>query len=303
MGIRRWDRPADEIPEGSRAAGWGSAGVGRRSVWRGGRNSTSERGFHDRCDRRRRWADRLDAGHRVAAARRAHARAGEAGRTERAVPRAGAARAQRRDDGSARPAGSVPRRQREVPGRRAFRRNRQAVAGPAGHGAPVRPRHSATGHRAVARRACPRTRCRDPARLRGGRTEPGRSRGDGRNGRRRSAALAVSRRLRRRPQHGAQVARRQLSGRAQQGRDAAGGNADDRGPGDGGRRRHGSPQDPAAVRCGTARGRDVPRRRARRRGERGPRGRTDPRGVHAAAAVDRRHRLRRTLAALALPLR
>lgn len=82
-----------------------------------------------------------------------------------------------------------------------------------------------------------------------------------------------------------------------------GGNADDRGPGDGGRRRHGSPQDPAAVRCGTARGRDVPRRRARRRGERGPRGRTDPRGVHAAAAVDRRHRLRRTLAALALPLR
>ena len=34
-----------------------------------------------------------------------------------------------------------------------LRRHHEAVAGPAGHGAPVRPRHPAAGHRAAARRA------------------------------------------------------------------------------------------------------------------------------------------------------
>ena len=47
-------------------------------------------------------------------------------------------------------------------------------------------------------------------------------RGDRRAGRRHAAALALPRRLRRRPQHGAQAARRRLPRRAHQDRDAAG---------------------------------------------------------------------------------
>ena len=179
----------------------------------------------------------------------------------------------------------------------------QAGAGPAGHRAPVRPRHPADHHRPPAGRARRRARRRDPARLRTGRAEPGRRRGDRRAGRRHAAALALPRRLRRRPQHGAQAARRRLPRRARHGRDAAGRDGGDRGSGDGGRRRRRSPQDPAAVRRHAPRGRGVPRRRARRRGGRGPRGPADPRGVQAAAAGDRRHRLRRALTALAVPLR
>ena len=49
--------------------------------------------------------------------------------------------------------------------------------------------------------------------------------------------------------------------------------------------------------------RGVPRRRARRGGGRGPHGPADPRGVQATAAGVRRHRLRRALTALAVPLR
>ena len=51
------------------------------------------------------------------------------------------------------------------------------------------------------------------------------------------------------------------------------------------------------------RGRGVPRRRARRGGGRGPHGPADAGGVQAAAAGVRRHRLRRALTALAVPLR
>jgi hypothetical protein len=64
--------------------------------------------------------------------------------------------------------------------------------------------------RPPADRARHRTRRRDPAWLRTGRAEPGRPRGNRRAGRRHAAALALPRRLRRRPQHGAQAARRRL---------------------------------------------------------------------------------------------
>ncbi len=56
-------------------------------------------------------------------------------------------------------------------------------------------------------------------------------RGDRRAGRRHAAALALPRRLRRRPQHGAQAARRRLPRRAQPGRDAAGRDGGDRAAG------------------------------------------------------------------------
>ena len=48
---------------------------------------------------------------------------------------------------------------------------------PAGHRAPVHPRHPADRHRSPADRARHRTRRRDPARLRAGRAEPGRRTG------------------------------------------------------------------------------------------------------------------------------
>ena len=85
-----------------------------------------------------------------------------------------------------------------------------------------------------------------------------------------TSALALPRRLRRRPQHGAQAARRRLPRRARQGRVAAGRSGSDRGAGDAGRRGGRSPQDPAGVRRRAPRGRGVPRRRARRRSGRGP---------------------------------
>ena len=107
---------------------------------------------------------------------------------------------------------------------------------------------SADDHRPAADRARHRARCRDPARPRAGGGEPGRGRGDRRTGRRHAAARALPGRLRRRPQHGAQAARRRLPRRARQGRDAAGRDGGGRGSGDGGRHRRGSPQDPAAVR-------------------------------------------------------
>ncbi len=132
-------------------------------------------------------------------------------------PRARPARAQHRGDGPARSAGAVPRARQAVPGRWLLRRHRQAVAGAAGHRASVRPRHPAAHHRPPADRARHRARRRDPARLRAGRAEPGRRRGDRRAGRRHAAALALPRRLRRRPQHGAQAARRRLPRRAQPG--------------------------------------------------------------------------------------
>ena len=195
------------------------------------------------------------------------ARAGEGGRADQGRPRARPARAQRRGDGPARPAGTVPRARHAVPGRRLLRRHPQAAAGAAGHRTSLRPRHPAAGHRSPARRARHRARRRDPARLRTGRAEPGRRRRDRRAGRRHAAALPLPRRLRRRPQHGAQAARRRLPRRAQPGRDAAGRDGGDRAPGDGGRRGGRGPQDPAAVRRRAAcRGRAVPRRRARRRG-------------------------------------
>jgi len=63
-------------------------------------------------------------------------------------------------------------------------------------------------------------------------------------------------------------------------------------------------QDPTAVRRRAARrGRGVPRRGAGRGGGRGPHGPAHHGGVPPAAAGDRRHRLRRALPALALPLR
>ena len=260
-------------------------------------------GFDDRRDRCRRRTDRLDAGRRVAAARRAACSCWRRRRSRPGRPRARPARAQHRGDGPARSAGAVPRARQAVPGRRLLRRHRQAVAGPAGHRASVRPRHPAAHHRPPADRARRRARRRDPARLRTGRAEPGRRRGDRRAGRRHAAALALPRRLRRRPQHGAQAARRRLPRRARQGRDAAGRDGGDRAAGDGGRRGGRGPQDPAAVRRRAPRGRGVPRRRARRGGGRGPHGPADPRGVQAAAAGVRRHRLRRALAALAVPLR
>ena len=64
-----------------------------------------------------------------------------------------------------------------------------------------------------------------------------------------------------------------------------------------------SSQDPQGVRRRAPRGRGVSRRRARRRGGRGPHGPADPRGGQTAAAGVRRHRLRGPLTALALPLR
>ncbi len=63
------------------------------------------------------------------------------------------------------------------------------------------------------------------------------------------------------------------------------------------------PQDPAAVRRLTHRGRRIPRRRTRRRGIRGPDGAADPGRTQATVAGRRRHRLRRALTALAVPLR
>ena len=63
------------------------------------------------------------------------------------------------------------------------------------------------------------------------------------------------------------------------------------------------PQDPEAFRYRPRRERGVPCRRARRDGGRGPHGAADPGGVPDAAAGLRRHRLRRALAALAVPLR
>src|SRR6266566_5268358 len=211
--------------------------------------------------------------------------------------------AQRRGDGPARSAGAVPRARPAVPGRWFLRRHQQAVAGPAGHRTSVRPRHPADHHRAPADRARHRARRRDPARLRTGRAEPGRPRGDRRAGRRHTIALALPRRLRRRPQHGAQAARRRLPRRTHQGRDAAGRGGVDRaagGVGCGGGR---SPQDPEAVRRRAPRGRGVPRRRARRGGGRGPHGPADPGRAEAGGAEARRHRLRRALTALAVPLR
>ncbi len=77
-------------------------------------------------------------------------------------------------------------------------------------------------HRTAADRTRGRARRRAAARLRGGRTGPGRARGDGGAGRRHPAALALSGRLRRRPQQGAQAARRRLPRRAQPGRHTAG---------------------------------------------------------------------------------
>src|SRR6266567_2892786 len=211
--------------------------------------------------------------------------------------------AQRRGDGPARSAGAVPRARPAVPGRWFLRRHQQAAAGPAGHRTSVPPRHPADHHRAPADRARHRARRRDPARLRTGRAEPGRPRGDRRAGRRHTIALALPRRLRRRPQHGAQAARRRLPRRTHQGRDAAGRGGVDRaagGVGCGGGR---SPQDPEAVRRRAPRGRGVPRRRARRGGGRGPHGPADPGRAEAGGAEARRHRLRRALTALAVPLR
>ena len=205
-------------------------------------------GLLDRRDRGRRRTDRLDAGLRAAAARRARARAGEGGGADQGRPFARPARAQHRGDGPARSAGAVPRARNAVPDRWFLRRHPQAVAGAAGHRASLRPRHPAAGHRTPADRARHRARRRDPARLRTGRDEPGRARGDRRVGRRHAVALALPRRLRRRPQHGAQAARHRLPRRAQPGRDAAGRDGGDRAAGGGGRRGGRGPQDPAAVR-------------------------------------------------------
>src|SRR5450631_4095217 len=73
---------------------------------------------------------------------------------------------------------AVPRARPAVPGRWFLCRHHQAVAGPGGHRTSVRPRHPADHHRPPADRARHRTRRRHPARLRAGRAEPGRRRGD-----------------------------------------------------------------------------------------------------------------------------
>src|SRR6185437_9561320 len=97
---------------------------------------------------------------------------------------------------------------------RLLRRHQEAGPRPAGHRASLHPRHPAEPDRAPAGRARDRIRHRDPARLRADRAEPGRHRGDRRAGRRHAAARALPRRLRRRPQHGAQAARDRLPRRA-----------------------------------------------------------------------------------------
>ena len=196
----------------------------------------------------------------------------------RVCPRARPARAQHRGDGPARSAGAVPRARQAVPGRRFFAGitkpppDRLDTAHPYILGIPqTTTERLLTEHAAEARR-------RDPARLRTGRAEPGRRRGDRRAGRRHAAALALPRRLRRRPQHGAQAARRRLPRRAHQGRVLLG-EMEVAAP----------PETLAAVvaevrktqqgfRRRAPRGRGVPRRRARRGGGRGPLGPADPRG-------------------------
>ena len=131
--------------------------------------------------------------------------------------------------------GSSPRP--EVRGRRLLRRHHHAVA-PARHRARLHPRHPAAHHRPPARRARRRARRGDPARLRAGRAEQDdhgvtAELADGTRLR-----VALPRRLRRRPQHGAQAARRRRSpANPSQGRDAPRRDGGDRDPGDGGRRR------------------------------------------------------------------
>ena len=200
---------------------------------------------------------RRDAGHRTAAARRAGARAGEGCRADQGGPRPRAARSQHRDPRPARPARPLPPARPAVPARRLLRRHPQARA-PAGFDTCVRPRHPADHHGAAADRARPRARRRDPARLRGGRAQPGRGGGDRRAGRRQPDALALPGRLRRRAQHGAQAARHRLPRRAQPGRHAAGRGGVDRLAGDDRRRGGRGAQDPAALRGHTARRRGVP---------------------------------------------
>ena len=78
-------------------------------------------------------------------------------------------RTQHRGDGPAGSAGAVPRARKAVPDRRVLRRDREALARPAGHRAPVRPRHPADRHRSALGRARHRTRHGRPARLGAGR--------------------------------------------------------------------------------------------------------------------------------------
>ena len=133
---RRWRRrqptsdrpPPSDLPRtrGLRQAPGGAAESTAGPMSRGG-------DMHVRRDHRRRRTDRDDAGRRVAAARRARARAGEGGGADPGRPRARPARAQHRGAGPAGAAGPVPRARHAVPGRRLLRRHRQARAGPAGH--------------------------------------------------------------------------------------------------------------------------------------------------------------------------
>ena len=126
---------------------------------------TSERILHDRCDRRRRRADRLDARCRAAAARRAGRRARARCRADQGRALARPARAQHRGDGPARAARAVPRARHEISAQRrpAGRHHQAAAAGlDTAHGYILgipQPRH-----RSPPRRSRGRARRRDPAR-------------------------------------------------------------------------------------------------------------------------------------------
>src|SRR4051794_9536640 len=144
---------------------------------------------------------------------------------------------------------------------------------------------------------------RDPARLRTGPAEPGRRRGDRRGERRDAGPLALPGRLRWRTQYGAQAARYRLPRRTRTSGVAAERGGGGRVAGDAGRGAGRGPQGRRAVRPRTSRGRRVPLRSAHRGCGRGSQGPPDPGGVQAAAAGARRHRLRRALTALRVPLR
>ena len=168
--------------------------------------------FDDRRDRGRRWTDRHDAGRRVEAARGAcgacwrrmpsRRRSFVRSVCTRAVSKswtsAACSTASSRSGASTRVDGFFAGIPKPAP-----ERLDTAHA--------VRARHPTTRHRPAAQRARHRARGRDPARRRSGRARSARRRGHGRSGRRHTAAGALPRRLRRRPQHRAQAARRRVS--------------------------------------------------------------------------------------------